>query len=320
MKREKPLNILTWCVQESYLYYLSQIPHNLFLPVLQERSGDYRGKGTCFDWGENVIEIPADQIRGISLDCILFQRPSHFLSEQYFLLSEEQRELPCLFLEHEPPQEHPTNMRHCVDSPQVLLIHTSPFNQLMWDNGKCFTSVIEHGISLPRHLQFTGEIEKGIALMPSRNFSPRKSGTDIFERIRKKIPVDVLDPGNRASHKGMSHWEFLEHISRYRFFFNPRRYGSLDLTLCEAMALGMPVVALSTTDLSSIVHHQFNGYAGTNIDELISIMDSLLNSRELALEVGNRARQSAGKRFRIGRFIDDWNKALWAACHRKVFP
>jgi len=47
----------------------------------------------------------------------------------------------------------------------------------------------------------------------------------------------------------------MEAEAEYRFFFNPVRYTSLPLAVCEAMTIGMPIVGLATTELVSVIRN-----------------------------------------------------------------
>src|SRR5262245_39800309 len=102
------LKILTWHVHGSYLYSLTQAPHDFYLPYKASRSGGYAGKWGHIPWGDHVHDVPADQLKSLSFDCILYQWREHYFTDQYELLSPEQRRLPKIYLEHDPPQEHPT--------------------------------------------------------------------------------------------------------------------------------------------------------------------------------------------------------------------
>ena len=73
---------------------------------------------------------------------------------------------------------------------------------------------------------------------------------------------------------------------------------------------GMPIVALATTEMPTVVANRVNGFAGTNVSELIGVMRELLKARELARQWGDAARRYALARFAIGRFVDDWMAAL----------
>ena len=88
------LRVLTWHVHGSYLYYLSQVPVEFYLPVKADPTGGYGGRSGSFPWPANVHDVPAGQVRDLELDCILFQSRKNFLEDQFEILSETQRSLP----------------------------------------------------------------------------------------------------------------------------------------------------------------------------------------------------------------------------------
>ena len=67
------LKILTWHTHGSYLYYLTQIPHDFYVLSKPGRPPGYAGRSGQFAWGANVHDLPADQAAGASVDCIVFQ-------------------------------------------------------------------------------------------------------------------------------------------------------------------------------------------------------------------------------------------------------
>ena len=101
-------------------------------------------------------------------------------------------------------------------------------------------------------------------------------------------------------------------VGRYRFFFHPIRYTSLGLAACEAMMLGMPVVALATTEMPAVVHNGVSGWIDTDVDRLIGHMHDLLADPGEARRLGAGARQVARERFSIERFAADWDAAFRA--------
>lgn len=48
------------------------------------------------------------------------------------ILSEQQRQLSRIYLEHDPPQTVPTDTRHVVDDPDVTIVQVTHSNRLMW--------------------------------------------------------------------------------------------------------------------------------------------------------------------------------------------
>jgi hypothetical protein len=51
--------------------------------------------------GDNVFEVPAECVRDTEFDCALYQHHSHYAQDRLTLLSDAQRALPTLFVEHD---------------------------------------------------------------------------------------------------------------------------------------------------------------------------------------------------------------------------
>jgi glycosyltransferase involved in cell wall biosynthesis len=308
----KKLKIFTWQIHGNYLFYLSHIPHEIFVPYNRERSGDYCGCFDGFPWPQNVINVPVEKIPDLSLDCILFQRPNHYLKDQYMLFTESQRKLPRIYLEHDPPREHPTDMLHVVRDRNVLLVHVTPYNSLMWDSGNLSIKIIDHGVVVPQDISYIGEIPKGIVIINNIKKRGRRLGLDVFQTVRKAVPLDIIGMGSEeVSGLGeVPHGALARFVSRYRFVFNPIRYTSLGLAVCEAMLLGMPVVGIASTEMSTAIENGVSGFVDTNINNLISQMKTLLENNVLARKLGEGAKAYAERRFNIHRFVNDWNDAF----------
>lgn len=300
------LRIFTWHIHGSYLYYLSQGDYDIFIPVHTAKSEGYYGRGETFPFGRNVIEIPAAEVKNIEFDLILFQTDENYLTDQYDILSERQRQLPRIYLEHDPPWDHPTNALHPVNDPDIVLVHVTHFNKLMWDNRRQQTHVIEHGVLLPE-VSYTGKLNKGIVVINNLPARGRLLGLDIFNEVKKHIPLDLVGMGTGDLGIGeVLHPQLPEFISKYRFFFNPIRYTSLGLAVCEAMMLGIPVVGLATTEMSVTIRDGYSGFIDTNVEALIEKMKYLLNYPDAAAEMGENGKEVAHARFNIKRFTAEW--------------
>src|SRR4051812_43958528 len=114
------LRILVWNIHGGYLYNLSQIPHEFYVPYKREPASGYAGCRGPLPWGSNVHNIPADEVHHLPLDCVIYQRRSHYFEDRFEILSDEQRRLPAIYIEHDPPQEHPTFQLHPIQDPDVL--------------------------------------------------------------------------------------------------------------------------------------------------------------------------------------------------------
>ena len=217
----------------------------------------------------------------------------------------------------DPPREHPTDTAHVVDDPNILLVHVTAFNQLMWDSNRTPTCVIEHGVTVPEGVCYTGEIARGIVIVNGLSSRGRRLGADVFERVRQEIPLDLvgMDSEQLGGLGEVLHEHLPAFASRYRFFFNPIRYTSLGLAVCEAMMVGLPIVGLATTEMVTVVSSG-SGYVDTDVGKLVVRMHQLLHDRESALVLSKGARQYARSRFSIQRFAQDWDDAFALVTHQ----
>jgi glycosyltransferase involved in cell wall biosynthesis len=309
----KRLKILTWHVHGNYLYYLTQVPHDFYLVTDAGRTTHHTGRSGTLPWGDNVHEVRAEEVATQPFDVILYQSREAYEVERHQLLSAAQQNLPRIYLEHDPPQESPTNTRHWVDDPNALLVHCTHFNALMWDNGRTPSRVIEHGIRLLSPADYTGERKQGVVVVNNLDLRGRRLGVDVYLEAARQVPLVLVGMGAERIQGGAG--EVTNHLlpqfmAQHRFFFNPIRYTSLGLSILEAMMVGVPIVGLATTELVTVIRDGENGYVDTRLDKLVEAMQHLLKDPGHAREIGQAGRRLAMERFSIERFVDDWLRVL----------
>jgi glycosyltransferase involved in cell wall biosynthesis len=308
----RPLRILTWHVHGNYLYYLTQVPHEFYLVVDQAKSVHHTGRSGSLPWGDNVHEAPASEIAKMEFDVILYQSRDTWDDDRHRLLCESQRRLPCVYIEHDPPQQHPTDTRHWVDDSNALLVHVTGFNELMWNSGSTPTRVIEHGVKLLSEAIYTGQLERGLVVVNNLDQRGRRLGADLYARAAAEVPLTLVGMGaDRMGGDG----EVVNHalpqfMAGHRFFFNPIRYTSLGLAIIEAMMVGLPIVGMATTELVTVIQNGKSGFLDTRLEPLVQTMKLLLADRSEARRMGEEARRVAVERFNIDRFINDWLDTL----------
>ncbi|HZR43889.1 MAG TPA: glycosyltransferase [Ktedonobacteraceae bacterium] len=306
------LKILIWHIHGSYLNNLARLDHDWYLPVKADRSVGYSGRGPTFDLPDYVREVPAEEVRNLKLDLIIYQTPKNYFEDQYEILSPEQLLLPKIYLEHNTPKPHATDTRHPIDDPNVLLVHVTHYNRLMWDNGRTPTMVIEHSAAIDPSASYRGQLERGITVANGIQKRPRIAGYDLFLQAREQVPLDIA--GMQTEEFGglgdIPYRHLHRRVAEYRFLFSPMRYTSLPLAVIEGMTIGMPIVALATTELPTVIENGKSGYLSCDIEELIEHMRYLLTHPAEAKRVGENARKVARERFGIDRFIRDWNGAF----------
>lgn len=306
------LNILIWHIHGSYLNTLARLDHTLYLPIKEGRPEGYGGRGPTFDLPGNVREVPTEDVRDLDLDLVIYQTPKNYLEDAQEILSERQRNLPKIYLEHNTPKLDAVNTPHLIDDPRVLLVHVTRYNRLMWDNGRTPTMVIEHSVAIDPQIHYDGHIPRGITVVNGMQKRPRIAGLDLFQQARSTVPLDAV--GMETEEFGglgdIPYRDLHRKVAGYRFLFSPIRYTSLPLAVIEAMTIGMPVVALATTELPSVIEHGRTGFVSCDMDELLASMHRLLTEPDEACRIGEQARAVARRRFGLERFIKDWNQAF----------
>ena len=306
------LRILTWHVHGNYLYNLTQVPHDFYLVTDAARSMHHSGRSGLLPWGANVHEAPVETLRDMAFDVVMFQSRHEWDEAQHRELSEAQRRLPRIYIEHDPPQAHPTDSRHWVDDPNVLLVHVTPFNALMWHSGATPTRVIDHGVLPLQTASYSGHVARGIVVVNNLQSRGRRLGLDVYRQVAERVPLTLYGMGSEAvGGAGEVPNDRLPGVmAAHRFFFNPIRWTSLGLAIIEAMMVGLPIVGLATTELVTVIRNGENGFVDTRIEPLVDAMLQLLEKPELARELGAAARRTAQARFGIDRFVADWLDAL----------
>ncbi len=307
----RKLNVLVWQIHGSYLNTLVQVPHRFYLPTRPGKPEGYGGRGPTYSWSPETIEVPHEEVRDLDLDLIIYQTPKNYSEDASEILSPEQRALPAIYLEHNTPQGRINEMVHPVNDPGVLLVHVTHFNDLFWDPRRTPTRVIDHAV-MPTDGAYTGELERGVSLVNDMPRRKRVVGGDVFMRARAEVPLDLFGFNSKeAGGSGdLPQAEVHERMKAYRFYFNPIRYTSLPLSVLEAMELGLPVVALATTELVTVIKDGENGFIDTHVEKLIGNMQRLLADPGEARRIGEAGQRTARERFGLERFVADWEAAF----------
>jgi len=314
-----PLRILTWHVHGNYLYSLTRLPHRFIVPVSPGGRPGYAPLGARIPWGDHVRMVPAEQLHAQELDCIIYQSRDAFEHDRHRLLTSRQRALPSVYIEHNPPEPHPTDTRHFFLHERGVLVHVTHYNALMWDNGGVPVAVIEHGVPEVPGVRYGGELRRGIVVINNLGRRGRRVGADIYEWAQARMPLDLIGMGSETMKGGRGEIANLDvpaHVAQYRFFFSPIRYASLGLSVVEAMMAGVPVIGIAATELNQVIQNGVNGYVDTRRATLLEVARQLLDDPGLARQWGEGARRTARERFNIGRFAADWERLLFGLTAR----
>jgi hypothetical protein len=316
------MKVLLWHVHGSWTTAFVQGPHEYLLPVTPGRDADGLGRARTWDWPASVREVPADELRSEEIDVVVLQRTRDLELVREWLGREPGVDLPAVFLEHNAPDGGVPDTRHpLADRDDVPIAHVTHFNRLFYDNGRAPTTVIEHGIVDPGD-RWTGELARAAVVVNEPVRRGRTTGGDLLPGLAAVAPVDVfgmglaglherygLDPGRVALHDDPPQHAMHAELARRRVYVHPVRWTSLGLSLLEAMHLGMPVVALATTEAVEAVPAEA-GVLSTRPERLWEGVRTFLHDEDAARLAGKAARAAALERYGLGRFLADWDALL----------
>lgn len=284
------MRILLWHVHGSWTHSFVQGGHEYLIPGPPDGIG-LAGRPWRAD------EVRLSEVDASGADVAIVQRVQE--------LSQVPIGIPVVYLEHNTPsapaEEHP------LADWDGVLVHVTHFNDLMWNCGTTRTVVIEHGVVDPGPL-YTGELPRAAAVINDPVRRGRIVGTDLLPRFD---PVDVFGMGTEqigglGDHElGALHRE----LARRRVYVHTARWTSLGLSLLEAMHIGMPVVALASTEAIRAVPPDA-GAISTDVEELVSAARELIADPALATEKGQRAREFALARYGLDAFLRNWDVVL----------
>jgi glycosyltransferase involved in cell wall biosynthesis len=211
-----------------------------------------------------------------------------------------------------------------ADRDDLLLVHVTHFNDLMWDAGSTATAVVEHGIVDPGH-RYTGELAAAAVCVNEPVRRGRVTGTDLLTRFARAAPLDVFGMATDGLGEHLSCPEVRtvgdlpqdrmhDEMARRRVYLHPIRWTSLGLSLLEAMHLGMPVVALATTEAHEAVPPG-TGVCSTDVDRLERELRALVAEPDRARALGTAARAHVLTRYGLDRFLADWDAVLERVLH-----
>ncbi|RIV30218.1 glycosyltransferase family protein [Micromonospora radicis] len=317
------MNILLWHVHGSWTTSFVHGKHRYLVPATPDRGPYGLGRARTYTWPESAAEVSPEQLRTAEVDVVILQRPEELALAADWLGRRPGRDLPAIYVEHNTPKDGAVpNSRHpMADRDDLLVAHVTAFNELFWDVGSTRTTVVDHGI-VPPAVAYTGELDRLAVVInePVRRW--RVTGTDLLARFAEIAPLDVfgMKVAGLADHLGLpadrltSHDDVPQHrmhaeLARRRAYLHLCRWTSLGLSLIEAMSIGMPVVALATTEAVMAVPPGA-GALSTRVDDLLAAAGRFAAHPEQARLAGTQARAAARERYGLDRFLADWDRLL----------
>lgn len=314
------MRILMWHVDGSWATAFVNGLHEVVVPVLPDHGPDGVGLPTTYSWPETATELSPGRLRDDPFDVVILQRPVEIALVQQWLGLRAGIDLPAVYVEHNTPRPSPAGSRHpLAEQTRIPIVHLTHFNALMWDNGRAPVYVVEHGIPDPGHL-YDGMLSRVGYVVNDPVRRGRVTGSDLLGSIADVAPVDVfgMETGPLTTdrfryeviaHGGVPHTAMHAMLASRRVYVHLCRWTSLGPSLLEAMYLGMPVVALSVTE----VPEALEGSAAIVSNDLSRLQHGIreyLLDPQAAADAGRRNRAHVDTHYALPRFHADWDRLL----------
>jgi glycosyltransferase involved in cell wall biosynthesis len=312
------VNLLVWHHHGSWTNAFVQGDHTYLLPTVPGRGPDGRGRASSWSWPDRAKEVTRADLAHAEVDVVVAQRPRDIeLARRWLGGRIPGRDLPLVWLEHNTPRSLVGDARHpMAERDDVVVVHVTHTNERFWDTGRTRTVVIEHGVVDPG-LRYRGTRRSAAVVINEPVRRGRAVGADLLDGFASVTDLEVygIDADQLPAHPavrtiaGVSQTELHHQLAGARVYVHPYRWTSLGLALIEAMMLGMPVVALATTEVPAAVAPD-GGVVSNDLERLHRAVGGYVADPDLAAAAGRRAREHALERYSLDRFGADWDLLL----------
>jgi glycosyltransferase involved in cell wall biosynthesis len=248
-----------------------------------------------------------------------------------------------------PPEHAVRTRHPLADRRDIPVAHVTAFNRLMWDCGVAPSTVVDHGIVDPGHRWTGERERVGVVVnepvrrwrvagtdilldvatrvpvdvygmgMAALEEAAARWGRDEATAAEGQTAAEPPRPSRRShgvhpgpdlvTHDDVPQAAMHDLLARDRLYLHPYRWTSLGLSLLEAMALGLPVLALSTTEAPAAVPTSA-GLVTNDVDALVAAARRWLADPDEARERGLAAREHVLAHYGLERFLADWQTLL----------
>lgn len=220
--------------------------------------------------------------------------------------------LPVVHIDHTepPPNCSKAQLKQMKSLRADVHCFITEHNKSSW-GGKDEDLVIPHGIDTSIFTGYNGSGQYGISLV--NHFASRDvfCGWNIWKDVcSQNIPMQLIgeNPGMSESIKDPK--MLAQTLSNARFFLNTSILSPCPLSLLEAAGVGLPIVSTAYQEVPKIFTHGVNAFLSNDPKELATYCKLLLANPDMAMEMGNKARQLIMEKFSMQAFINNWNNAF----------
>ncbi len=275
------------------------------------------GGRTTRGWDERMRPIPRGA-RVVDLRKVLESPPkydvvvAHSITD---LLEVKSLDAPKLFVIHTTlegrlaeetaplePREVAEEARRYLELTRTFAMSVSELKRRSWNID---ADVLGFGVRVDDYPRATAELPRGIRVSNHFNRRRRILLADLHDASFRGLPIEFVGHNEDMPEVTAAlDWNDLKvRLARSRFFVHtadPAMEDGYNMATVEAMAAGLPI--LGNRHPTSPIEHGKSGFLSDSPEELRAFAERLLADRDLALELGSRARERAVELFSIEAF------------------
>jgi len=316
------LKILSYNWHEPYLCLLSKIGHTFLIIEPEISEGNYRR------WDKNMRPVPDNvilvsekeaisQLDEGAIDLVI----AHNIKD---LVNIYEYSLPKIIVFHNKLSTEIKLGNNKVNREDYL----NKINPLLVNVKKVFISeskrhdwgmtgdVILPGLDVNDYGGYRGDLSSVLRVGNLIKERDLMMGFTTSEAILSGLPSKTLglNPNILGARLSSGFDDLLEQYRSLRVYLHTTSNDYEDgynLSLLEAMAVGMPVISISNK--TSPITNGINGYISNDIQYLRTCAVSLLDDRNLANSLGQKARETVREKFSQIKYLQLWVKNIEAA-------
>lgn len=302
--KNKPYNILTFNTHERYQTQLAKTGHNFYAFNFDSGKDWFDGHAPM---PENYYQLPKNSLYpGIAFDFIFVN--SKFGQFQMATHINGSLQIPMICLEHTLPLPNWPN-QHLKQFQAMrgdVNVFITEYSKKQWGiDGE----VVYHSIDTKLFQPDDKALRTGV-LTVAHDFIKRDYALNYkgWERITNGLDRKVVGETEGLSEQSKSVEDLVKTYQNALVYINPSVLSPVPTSMLEAMACGCAIVTTATCEIPSIIKHGVNGFMSNDENELRGYIEQLLANPQLALKMGNAARETIEEKFSEQRFVNQWNK------------
>lgn len=246
----------------------------------------------------------------LDLDCILSQ--NKFGQIQISKQIGRQLQLPIISLEHTLPMPNwpKERLRQLKDLRGDINLFISEYSRAEWGWDENEAEVVHHGVDCDFWKNDDSIQRQNFVLGICNDWVNRGyiCGFDIWQEVTKGLNAVAVGDTPGLSKPAKNTEELRNFYRSCGVFINTSRVSPIPTVVLEAMANSCAIVSTDNCMLPEIIKNGENGFITNDKTKMREYLLLLLNDKDLAYTMGQKARETVVEKFGLDKFVRRWNE------------